>query len=78
MIWVRILVPVQKVNTMNKIRKVFFQYADELINKVHWPKLEELQVQTIYVIVASIIFAILIGLTDSLFNFSMRFIYDNL
>jgi preprotein translocase SecE subunit len=63
---------------MNKIRKMFFQYSDELINKVHWPKLEELQVQTIYVIIASILFAVLIGLTDSLFNFSMRFIYDNL
>lgn len=63
---------------MNKIKKLFFQYSDELINKVHWPKLEELQVQTIYVIIASILFAILIGLTDSLFNFSMRFIYDNL
>lgn len=57
---------------------MFFQYSDELINKVHWPKLEELQIQTIYVIVASILFAILIGLTDSLFNFTMRFIYDNL
>ncbi len=63
---------------MNKIRKIFFQYSDELINKVHWPKLEELQVQTVYVILASILFAILIGLTDSLFNFTMRFIYDNL
>jgi len=63
---------------MNKIRKMFFQYSDELINKVHWPKLEELQVQTIYVIIASILLAVLIGLTDSLFNFSMRFIYDNL
>lgn len=63
---------------MNKIRKLFFQYSDELINKVHWPKMEELQVQTVYVIISSILIAILIGLADALFNFSLRFIYDNL
>jgi preprotein translocase SecE subunit len=63
---------------MNKVRKIFFQYSDELINKVHWPKFEDLQVQTIYVIIISIMFAILIGLSDALISFTMRFIYDNL
>lgn len=61
---------------MNKIKKFFSEYSDELINRVHWPKTEDLQIQTIYVIIVSILFAIMIGLMDGVFSLTLRFLYD--
>jgi len=59
---------------MEKLRESLKVYIDELY-KVNWPKIEKLQNDTIVVLVASFIIAIVIGLMDFAFNMSLGFIY---
>lgn len=61
---------------MNKIRAFFAGYADELMNKVTWPKAAELQNNTVTVLVASFIIAVVIALVDLLFNQSLSALYS--
>jgi preprotein translocase subunit SecE len=62
---------------MNKIFGFIKGSVDEMTNNVTWSKYSELQSSTILVIVASLIFAILIGLVDLLFKTGMGTIYGN-
>ena len=48
--------------------------VDEMTTNVTWSKYSELQSSTILVIVASIVFAVLIGLVDLLFKTVMEYI----
>ncbi len=61
---------------MEKIRKFFKVYVDELSNKVTWPKTDELQSQTITVLVASLVIAFVIFLMDISFNTALSFFYQ--
>lgn len=61
---------------MNKIKTFFNGYYDELVNKVSWPKAEELQANTVTVLVSSIVLAVVIALTDFLFNSGLQFVYE--
>lgn len=61
---------------MNKIKEFFAVYADELFSKVHWPKTDELQSNTITVLVASLIIAVVIAVMDFAFNKSLSFLYS--
>lgn len=61
---------------MNKIRQFFAVYADELMTKVTWPKADELQKNTITVLVASLIIAFIIALLDYGFSRSLSFFYQ--
>lgn len=50
----------------------------ELVEKVSWPKLPELQSSTIVVMIASLLFAIVVLAMDMSFENIMKFIYAQL
>jgi len=60
---------------MNKIRLFLQSYYDELRFKVTWPRMSELQVNTVTVLVASFIIAILIALMDLVFSSGLNALY---
>ena len=49
---------------MEKLKNYILESIDEIRNKVTWPKFNELQSSAILVLVASLIFAIVIGFID--------------
>ncbi|UII27768.1 preprotein translocase subunit SecE [Fulvivirga maritima] len=61
---------------MQKLKSFILESYDEMKNKVTWPKYSELQNSSILVLVASFIFALLIGLMDYVFQTGMDFFYD--
>ena len=54
---------------MDTVRRYFSESYNELVNKVTWPSLGDLQSTTIVVLVASMVIAIIIGLMDAITNF---------
>jgi preprotein translocase subunit SecE len=63
---------------MSKVVAFIKESIDELRNKVSWPAYTELQGSSVLVLVASLIFALLIGLIDYLFKNGVSVIYQNL
>ena len=63
---------------MSKVITFFKDSYDELTHKVSWPKYADLQNSAILVLVASLIFALLIGAIDYAFENLMEFIYQEL
>ena len=63
---------------MSKIVTFFKDSYDELTHKVSWPKYGELQNSAILVLVASLIFALVIGAIDYAFETLMEFIYEEI
>ncbi|MBC6400678.1 MAG: preprotein translocase subunit SecE [Ekhidna sp.] len=63
---------------MSKIAVFFKESYDELTHKVSWPKYSELQNSAILVLVASLVFALMIGVIDYVFDNLMGFIYEEL
>lgn len=61
---------------MEKVRGFIKEYREELFNKVDWPKYEDLQNNTITVIVASFLIAIVIATLDIVFNNMLKFVYQ--
>ena len=61
---------------MNKVITFFKEAYSELLTKVTWPKYSELQNSSILVLVASLIFALLIGLFDYSFQNAMDWFYN--
>lgn len=61
---------------MNKIKAWFQTYSDELLYKVQWPSMPELQSSTITVLVASLLIALMIFVMDSGFSVVMGFLYS--
>lgn len=61
---------------MLKISIFIKESIDEMRNKVSWPKYSELQSSSILVLVASLIFALVIGLIDLVFKESMDWFYS--
>jgi preprotein translocase subunit SecE len=57
---------------MNKVFDFIKGSIDEMTTNVTWSKYSELQSSTILVIVASMVFAVLIGLVDLLFKTVME------
>ena len=53
---------------MNKITTYFKESYDELMHKVSWPTMSELQNSTIVVFVASLIIALIIFIMDIMFG----------
>ena len=51
---------------------------NELVNKVTWPTVPQLQSSTIVVMVASVIFAVIVLAMDLTFENMMAFIYKTL
>lgn len=60
---------------MDKIRLYIKESYNELVHKVTWPTWESLQSNTILVIVASVIFALLILVMDGVAKTVTDFIY---
>lgn len=61
---------------MDKIRHFFKEYSDELIYKVQWPSLQDLQESTVAVFIASLIFALVIALMDFIFQNGLEILYS--
>lgn len=60
---------------MSKLKSFIRESYDEMMHKVSWPKYSELQSSSVLVLVASVIFALLIGVIDLGFDNIMEFIY---
>ena len=66
---VRISLPLQiKIITMSRVTNYIKSSYEELINKVSWPSMQELQSSAIVVAVAALIFAIIVFLMDFVFG----------
>ena len=60
---------------MEKVKAYILDSIDEIRNKVTWPKFNELQSSAILVLVASLIFAFVIGLIDLGFKNVLTWFY---
>jgi preprotein translocase subunit SecE len=60
---------------MNKVVSFIKESYDEMVNKVSWPKYKELQSSAVLVLVASLIFALFVGLIDLVLKSGMEAIY---
>jgi preprotein translocase subunit SecE len=60
---------------MQKIGNYFAESWDEIKNKVSWSSYSELQSSAILVLVASTIFALVIGAIDWMFKSGLGFFY---
>ena len=63
---------------MNKLITFIRESKDEMLHKVTWPTFSELQNSSVLVLVASLIFALFIGVVDYGFEESMNVIYKML
>ena len=62
---------------MQKFKLFIVDSFDEMKNKVSWPKYSELQNSSILVLVASMIFALMIGGFDWVFKTTMQWFYQS-
>ncbi|MDH5365743.1 MAG: preprotein translocase subunit SecE [Cyclobacteriaceae bacterium] len=62
---------------MQKLKLFITDSVDEMKNKVSWPKYSELQNSSILVLVASMIFALMIGGFDWVFKTTMQWFYQS-
>lgn len=60
---------------MNRFRNIFRGSVEEVRDHVTWPSFAELQNSTVLVLVASLIFALVIGFMDFGFKYVMEAIY---
>jgi preprotein translocase subunit SecE len=60
---------------MNRLRNIFQGSVSEVREHVSWPTFAELQNSTVLVLVASLIFAVVIGLMDFSFRTLMEALY---
>jgi len=63
---------------VERIKNYILESIDEVRNKVTWSKFNELQSSAILVLVASLIFAVVIGLIDFGFQNALSFFYKEL
>jgi len=61
----------------NSIRYLTQSY-EEMIHKVTWPSINSLQTSSVLVLIASLIFALFIGIIDLGFENLMSFFYKSL
>jgi preprotein translocase subunit SecE len=61
---------------MKKVIEFINHSYQEMVSKVSWPSGSDLNNQTILVLVASIIFALLIGVMDFGFEYLMQVFYN--
>jgi preprotein translocase subunit SecE len=60
---------------MNKLKTYITESWDEITNKVTWSKFSELQGSAVLVLVASTVFALVIGAIDWVFNTGLDWFY---
>jgi preprotein translocase subunit SecE len=61
---------------MEKIKLLWNNTYDELLNKMSWPTWDELRTSTIIVLIASLILGIIIYAIDTTFGFITNMFYD--
>ncbi|MDA0193599.1 MAG: preprotein translocase subunit SecE [Bacteroidetes bacterium] len=61
---------------MSKIKAFITESYDEMRLKVSWPKYSELQSSSTLVLVASLIFALVIGVMDLAFENALKWFYN--
>lgn len=61
---------------MAKIKTFISESIEEMKHKVTWPKYSELQNSSILVLVASLIFALMIGAFDLVFESALEWFYS--
>jgi preprotein translocase subunit SecE len=61
---------------MEKLRSFFKEYSEELLYKVQWPTIEELQSSTVTVFVASLMIALVVALMDFVFSNGLDYVYS--
>jgi len=61
---------------MKKLRQFVLDSFDELKHKVTWPPFSQLQSSSVLVLVASLIFALVIGAIDFVFDQALTWFYD--
>lgn len=62
---------------MNKIKNLFGESWTEVTQNVTWPKFSELQASSSLVLIASLIFAMVVGLIDFLFKSGLELFYQS-
>ena len=65
-----------EIETMEKVKTYIGESWDELVNKVTWSKFSELQSSAVLVLVASTIFALVIGAIDWVFKTGLTWFYS--
>ena len=60
---------------MEKIKTLWRNTVDELLNKVSWPTWDELRTSTIIVLVASMIFGVIIYVIDTASGLTSNMFY---
>jgi len=60
---------------MERVKNYLLESIEEVRNKVSWPKFNELQSSAILVLVASLIFALVIGVIDVGFKNALAWFY---
>lgn len=63
---------------MNKLTAFLKESYEEMSQHVTWPSYSELQNSSVVVLVASLIFALVIGLIDAVFNLGLDTLYRTL
>ncbi len=63
---------------MEKLRAYVLESIEEMRHKVTWPSYKSLQNSSVLVLVASLIFALLIGVIDMAFKNSLEWFYQQL
>jgi preprotein translocase subunit SecE len=61
---------------MNKLRAFVSESYEEMKHKVTWPSYSELQRSSVLVLIASLIFALVIGAIDYAFENGLGWFYD--
>jgi preprotein translocase subunit SecE len=63
---------------MNSLVQFVKDSWHEVTNEVHWPKMTELQSSATLVLIASIIFALVVGSIDFLIDNALRLLYQSI
>jgi preprotein translocase subunit SecE len=61
---------------MEKLRKFFNDTVEEMQHKVSWPTYSELQKSSILVLVGSLVFALLVGAMDLVYDSTLSWFYN--
>lgn len=61
---------------MEKVKRYINDTIEEMKQKVSWPKYTELQNSSVLVLVGSIVFAIVVGLMDFVYDSTLSWFYS--
>jgi preprotein translocase subunit SecE len=61
---------------MEKVKKYISDTVEEMRHRVSWPKYSELQNSSVLVLVGSIVFAIVVGLMDFVYDSTLSWFYN--